>query len=103
MTIDKITPELFEKMVDLAALELTEDESVYLLTEMNHQLASLNELSQVPLAPDLQPSLHGIDVKGAGPRADVWTPFPHPEAIVALAPVSEEGMVAVPDVAREAK
>lgn len=49
MSIRKISPELFQKLVSLAALELTEEESAYLLTEMNHQLSSVHLLLQVPL------------------------------------------------------
>jgi len=98
MSIRKISPELFQKLVSLAALELTEEESAYLLTEMNHQLSSVHLLLQVPLEEDLQPTLHGIRCQGAGPRADVWQPFPAPEEILAEAPEIEDSMFAVPDV-----
>jgi len=98
MSISKISPELFHKLVGLAALELTEEEGAYLLTEMNHQLSSVQLLLQVPVEEDIQPTLHGIRCQGAGPRADTWQPFPAPEEILAEAPESEEGMFAVPDV-----
>ncbi len=98
MSISKISPELFQKLVGLAALELTDEESAYLLTEMNHQLSSVNALLQVPLDADIQPTLHGIQCQGAGPRADVWQPFPTPSEILAGAPETEAGMFAVPDV-----
>ena len=98
MTVKRLTPELFEKLVGLAALELTDEESAYLFDEMNHQLASVESLSQVPIPEDVQPSLHGAEPEGAGPRADRWVPFPRPERIIALAPESENGMIAVPDV-----
>lgn len=93
-----ITPELFHKLVGLAALELTEAESAYLLTEMNHQLSSVNALLQVPLEEGIQPTLHGIRPQGAGPREDNWQPFPAPSEILAGAPETEGGMFAVPDV-----
>jgi Asp-tRNA(Asn)/Glu-tRNA(Gln) amidotransferase C subunit len=35
---EKITREVFEHLVDLAALELSEEESVYLLDQLNKQL-----------------------------------------------------------------
>lgn len=98
MSISKISPELFQKLVGLAALELTYEESTYLLTEMNHQLSSVNALLQVPLDADIQPTLHGIQCQGAGPRADVWLPFPTPNEILAGAPEIKDGMFAVPDV-----
>jgi aspartyl/glutamyl-tRNA(Asn/Gln) amidotransferase C subunit len=98
MSINKISPELFHKLVGLAALELTDEESDYLLTEMNHQLSSVNALLQVPLEENILPTLHGIDCLGAGPRADLWQPFPTPNEILAGAPETEDGMFAVPDV-----
>ncbi len=98
MSISKISPELFHKLVGFAALELIAMEGVYLLTEMNHQLSSVNALLQVPLEDDVQPTLHGIECQGAGPRADVWQPFPTPSKILAGAPETEDGMFAVPDV-----
>ncbi len=98
MSISKISPELFHKLVGLAALELTDEESAYLLTEMNHQLSSVNALLQVPLEENILPTLHGIDCAGAGPRTDVWQPFPTPGEILAGAPETEDGMFAVPDV-----
>jgi len=98
MSISKISPELFQKLVCFAALELTDEESAYLLTEMNHQLSSVNALLQVPLDADIQPTLHGIQCQGSGPRADVWQPFPTPSEILAGAPETEAGMFAVPDV-----
>jgi aspartyl/glutamyl-tRNA(Asn/Gln) amidotransferase C subunit len=98
MTVKRITPALFEKLVRLAALELTNEETKYLFEEMNHQLASVESLNQIPIPDDIQPSLHGVEPEGAGPRPDHWLPFPDPERIVALAPESENGMIAVPDV-----
>lgn len=99
MTIEKISSELFEKLVGLAAMELTPQEAQYLHTEMNHQLVSLTEFSQIPLDEDIKPSLRGVNCVGAGPRTDEWKTFERPERIVEQAPASEDGMIAVPDVA----
>lgn len=98
MAVQHITPELFEKLVRLAALELTTEESTYLFEEMNHQLASVESLRQIPIPEGTEPALHGLQVEGAQPRRDDWHAFAHPEQIIALAPESEEGMIAVPDV-----
>ena len=98
MTVKRITPALFDKLVRLAALELTNEETTYLFEEMNHQLASVETLNQIPIPEDIQPSLHGVEPGGAGLRPDRWQPFQDPERIVALAPESEDGMIAVPDV-----
>lgn len=98
MTTKRISPELFDKLVSLAALELTAKESTYLFEEMNNQLASVEALSKIPLPDDIEPSLHGLESEGSLPRSDQWLPFLDPGAIIALAPETEEGMIAVPDV-----
>ena len=99
MSLDQITPEMFEKLTDLAALSLRDDEKEYLRGELNHQLAAVKELSEIALEDSIEPTLHGIDVQGNEPRADLWFPFADPALIVALAPESEDGQFAVPDVA----
>lgn len=103
MTVEKITPELFKKLVELAQFALDPDEGEYLLQELNHQLAAVKELSEIPLDADSLPTTHGLDVIGAEPRTDVWVPYPKAQEIIALAPESEENMVAVPDVATAKK
>ena len=99
MLPEKITREMFDKLVSLAALELDEKESEYLRTELNHQLAAVKELSEIPIDEDVQPSLHGIDCQGNPPRKDEWQPFPDPDAILALAPEREGRYFVVPEIA----
>jgi aspartyl-tRNA(Asn)/glutamyl-tRNA(Gln) amidotransferase subunit C len=100
MLPEKITREMFDKLVSLAALELDEKESEYLRTELNHQLAAVKELSEIPIDEDVQPSLHGIDCQGNPPRPDEWQPFPDPDAILALAPEREGRYFVVPEIAQ---
>jgi len=100
MLPEKITREMFDKLVRLAALELDEEESEYLRTELNHQLAAVKELSEIQLDEDIAPSLHGIDCQGNPPRPDEWQPFPDPDAILALAPESRERYFVVPEIAQ---
>lgn len=100
MLPEKITREMFDKLVALAALELDEEESEYLRTELNHQLAAVKELSEIPIDEDVQPSLHGIDCQGNPPRPDEWQPFPDPDAILALAPEREGRYFVVPEIAQ---
>jgi len=100
MLPEKITREMFDKLVSLAALELDEEESEYLRTELNHQLAAVKELSEIPIDEDIQPSLHGIDCQGNPPRPDEWQPFPDPDAILALAPEREGRYFVVPEIAQ---
>ena len=100
MLPEKITREMFDKLVALAALELDEEESEYLRTELNHQLAAVKELSEIPIDEDVQPSLHGIECQGNPPRPDQWQPFPDPDAILALAPEREGRYFVVPEIAQ---
>ena len=100
MLPEKITREMFDKLVSLAALELDEEESEYLRTELNHQLAAVKELSEIPIDEDVQPSLHGIECQGHPPRPDEWQPFPDPDAILALAPEREGRYFVVPEIAQ---
>ena len=100
MLPEKITREMFDKLVSLAALELDEEESEYLRTELNHQLAAVKELSEIPIDEDVQPSLHGIECQGNPPRPDQWQPFPDPDAILALAPEREGRYIVVPEIAQ---
>ena len=100
MLPEKITREMFDKLVSLAALELDEEESEYLRTELNHQLAAVKELSEIPIDEDVQPSLHGIECQGNPPRPDEWQPFPDPDAILALAPEREGRYFMVPEIAQ---
>ncbi len=103
MTLEKITSELFEKLVELAQFSLDPAESEYLRDELNHQLAAVKELSEIPIDVAVAPTTHGLEVEGAAPRADEWKLYPNPDSIIALAPESEEGMIAVPDVAANRK
>ena len=49
MSLDRISPELFDKLTSLAALSLSPAEREYLRGELNHQLAAVKELSEIPL------------------------------------------------------
>ena len=100
MLPEKITREMFDKLVSLAALELDEEESEYLRTELNHQLAAVKELSEIPIDENIAPSLHGIECQGNPPRPDEWQPFPDPDAILGLAPETRGRYFVVPEIAQ---
>ena len=68
MTTQRINPELFEKLVGLAALELSPEQAAYLYEEMNHQLASVEALSQIPLPEDVEVSPSALSRKLRGPQ-----------------------------------
>jgi aspartyl/glutamyl-tRNA(Asn/Gln) amidotransferase C subunit len=98
---DSITPELFQHLVHLAALELTPAEAEYLRGELNHQLKAIQELEAIPLEAGTPPAAHGVPYTSATSpaiRPDVWAPHPHPEAILKQAPDSAEGYIIVPEI-----
>jgi aspartyl/glutamyl-tRNA(Asn/Gln) amidotransferase C subunit len=98
---DELTVEIFNHLVELAALELDAQQAEYLRRELNHQLQAIHELEAIPLDDSVPPALHGVPF-GAEVRpelrADEWSPFPKPREIIALAPDSEDGYVVVPDI-----
>ena len=98
MNPDYIDQEIFNHLVELSQLNLDPQEAEYLRTELNHQLTALKELLQVPLDEDIQPSTWGLVPHGTGMRPDEAIPDAHPQAIVALAPETEDGYIAVPDI-----
>ena len=97
---DEITPELFQHLVELAALELSADEADYLRRQLNNQLKAIHELETIPLDPQTPPAAHGVSYTPANSpalRADEPHPYPHPDQLIAIAPESEDGYVVAPD------
>ncbi len=98
---DQITPEIFEHLVDLAALELDETQAEYLRKQLNNQLKAIHELEAIPIDASLPASLHGVPfeaAQSAAPRADEWKPSPHVKDILSQAPELEDGYIVVPDI-----
>ena len=63
---EEITRDLFDKLVDLAALELEDDEAEYIRRQLNDQLAAIRELAAVPLEEDTPPAAHGVSYTEPG-------------------------------------
>jgi aspartyl/glutamyl-tRNA(Asn/Gln) amidotransferase C subunit len=98
---ETITPELFDHLVRLAALELEPDEAEYLRDQLNKQLKSIEELLAIPIPEGIPAAAHGVAYtpQNSPPvRADEWRPEPQPEAILAQAPEIEEGYIVVPEI-----
>ena len=98
---DQITPELFNHLVRLAALELSPEEAEYLRRELNNQLKSIHELEAIPLDPSTEITSHGVPYSPQitpVTRSDEWIPHPDPEEILAQAPEVEDGYIVVPDI-----
>lgn len=98
---EEITPKVFEHLVDLAALELTEKEKEYIRKELNNQLNAVHELQSIPLDNKIKPASHGIIYTPAirSPiRDDILKPFDEPDKILAQAPKTESRYIVVPDI-----
>lgn len=101
---EKITKEIFDHMVELAALELDEAEAQYLRKELNNQLLAIEELSAIPLPDDIEPAAHGVPYPenlSAPIREDIHKKFADPDAILAGAPEIEDRYFIVPDIQHE--
>lgn len=98
---EKISPEVFAHLVDLASLDLSEQEAVYLRRELNQQLKSIDELIAIPLDNSLPRTTHGVKIPDdtrAPLRKDEWIPFDDIQAILDQAPETDEGTIVVPDI-----
>ena len=98
---DQITPEVFNHLVELAALELEPAQSEYLRGELNHQLKAIHELEAIPLDASVTPALHGTPFPleiSPDLREDEWHPYPDTREILSQAPDFEGGYIIVPDI-----
>lgn len=98
---ETINEELFNHLVELAALELNPEQGQYLRRELNNQLKAIRELEQIPLDPSTPPALHGISFTREDSqelRADEWRAYPNPQEILSQAPDLEGGYIIVPDI-----
>jgi len=99
---DEITPEVFAHLVELAALELTPEESDYLRSQLNGQLKAIAELERIPVPDDVPPAAHGVVfvpalrpmLRDDEPHADLKLA----ERILRQAPEVDEGYFVVPEI-----
>jgi aspartyl-tRNA(Asn)/glutamyl-tRNA(Gln) amidotransferase subunit C len=98
---DEITPELFNHLVELAALELAPAEAEYLRRELNNQLKAIHELEAIPLDPSTPEASHGVPytpITSPAIREDVILSYPDPAQLLKTAPETEDGYIVVPDI-----
>jgi aspartyl/glutamyl-tRNA(Asn/Gln) amidotransferase C subunit len=98
---DSISPELFLRLVELAALELSPAEAEYLRQELNNQLKAIHELEAIPLDETTPITSHGVPYtpQTTPPlRADEWVPYRDSQEILGQAPESDEGYIIVPEI-----
>jgi aspartyl/glutamyl-tRNA(Asn/Gln) amidotransferase C subunit len=101
---DSINKEVFEHLVELAALELTPEESEYLRHELNNQLKAIHELEAIPLDSHVKVTLHGIAYTpaiSAPIRNDELSSYPFSDDIMKQVPDAEGGYIIVPEIPEE--
>lgn len=101
---ERISREDFQRLVELASLELPEEEAEYLRKELNNQMISIEVLESIPIDADTGTAAHGLpytDFNSPQPREDTASQDPHRQAILAQAPELEEGYIVVPDISHE--
>jgi len=98
---DSISPEIFDHLVQLAALELDPAEAEYLRRQLNNQLKAINELEGIPLDETLPVTTHGVPYPPeiTPPiRQDEWVACQNPDEILNQAPRVEDRYVIVPEI-----
>lgn len=101
---EKITREIFDHLVALAALELDEQQSEYLRGELNGQLKAIGELEAIELDQEIPIASHGVGYQpetSAELRLDVVEDCVEADLILAQAPKTEGRYIVVPDIPHE--
>lgn len=98
---DPISPEIFDHLVSLAALELEAQEADYLRAELNKQLKAIDELAAIALDDALPITSHGVPYTAEirpQLRKDDWVEFENPEDIIGQVPQVDANYILVPDI-----
>jgi aspartyl-tRNA(Asn)/glutamyl-tRNA(Gln) amidotransferase subunit C len=101
---EEISPQLFEHLVELAALELDPEEAEYLRAQLNNQLKAIQELSAIPVDASTAVVSHGVSyVPGmsAPLRPDDVHSEEDPARLLDTAPEKEDGFIVVPEIPHE--
>jgi aspartyl/glutamyl-tRNA(Asn/Gln) amidotransferase C subunit len=102
--MEEITPEIFEKLVELAALELDPAEAEYLRRELNNQLSAIHILEGIPLPDGVEPAARGVPYpaeRRPAIREDVVEDCKERDAILEQAPEMEGGYIVTPEIPHE--
>jgi len=97
----EISKDLFDHLVDLAALQLNQQESKYIFIQLNHQLSAIQELKAIDIDPDVPIALHGVPYpvkRSPALRSDKVESCEDSSAILSEAPQLEDGYIVVPDI-----
>jgi aspartyl-tRNA(Asn)/glutamyl-tRNA(Gln) amidotransferase subunit C len=98
---EAIDKELFDHLVQLAALDMSPEEAAYLRRELNNQLNVINELAVIPLEENLPITAHGVPYPPhmrPPLRSDTWIPYEDSSLIIDQAPETDDGYIVAPDI-----
>jgi aspartyl/glutamyl-tRNA(Asn/Gln) amidotransferase C subunit len=98
---EPVTAEIFSHLVQLAQIELTEDEAEYLRAELNGQMNAIRELESIELPPGVAITSHGVPYEAAirpALREDKAQTSDLADLILAGAPQLKERYLVVPDI-----
>ena len=96
-----ITTDIFQHLVELAALELSGEEAEYLRAQLNSQLKAIRELEAIDVGSEVPITSHGVPYRAdisASPRADSVEPSPQADDILSQAPETDGRYIVVPDI-----
>ena len=97
---EEITPDVFTRLVSLAALELDPAEAEYLRGQLNNQLRAVHELEAIPLTEKVPPARHGVPFPAEispALRTDQLEPFANPDEIIGQGPFTTDRYFVVPE------
>jgi aspartyl/glutamyl-tRNA(Asn/Gln) amidotransferase C subunit len=100
----EISAEIFDHLVELAALYLESDEKDYLRRELNAQLKAIRELEALEVDEQIPITSHGVPYtqsNSAPLRDDSVEIAPEADDIVAGAPETDLRYIVVPDIPHE--
>lgn len=98
---DSISPEVFNHLVQLAALELDPAEAKYLRRQLNNQIKVIDQLAAILLDEALPVTTHGVRyIAEITPsiRPDEWIACSNPDEILGQAPQTEDRYIVVPEI-----
>lgn len=101
---DFISEEIFNHLVGLAALELSDEEAAYLRQELNDQLKAIRELESIEVSEDTPITSHGVPYGTGirpGLREDHQEACPEADDILEGAPEVRDRFIVVPEIPHE--
>jgi aspartyl/glutamyl-tRNA(Asn/Gln) amidotransferase C subunit len=102
--VEAITQEIFDHLVQLAALDLEPEEASYLRHELNGQLKAIRELEAIEFSMDVPITSHGVPYTATTRlplRGDEIESCKDADDILGQAPDTEDRYIVTPDLPKE--